>query len=44
LHIQIFFLVCVIAAGAYGGYSVSPKILAVQAAPALIALVLLWLA
>ena len=44
LHIQIFFLVCVIAAGAYGGYFVSPKILAVQAAPALIALVLLWLA
>jgi putative membrane protein len=44
LHIQIFFLACVVTAGAYGGYSVSPKILAVQAAPALIALVLLWLA
>jgi putative membrane protein len=42
-HIQIFFLICVVAAGAYGGYSVSPKILAVQAAPALLALVLLWL-
>jgi putative membrane protein len=43
MHIQIFFLICVIAAGAYGGYSVSPKILAVQAAPALLALILLWL-
>jgi putative membrane protein len=43
LHILIFFLICVIVAGAYGGYSVSPKILAVQAAPALLALILLWL-
>ncbi len=42
-HIQIFFLICVIAAGAYGGYSVSPKIVVVQAAPALIALILVWL-
>ena len=42
-HIQIFFLICVVAAGAYGSYSVNPKILAVQAAPALLALVLLWL-
>jgi len=38
----MFFLICVVAAGAYGGYSVSPKIFAVQAMPALIALVLLW--
>jgi putative membrane protein len=43
MHIQIFFLICVVAAGAYGGYSVSPKIVLVQAAPALLALVLLWL-
>lgn len=43
-HIQIFFLICVAAAGAYGGYSVSPRIFLVQAAPALIALILLWLA
>jgi putative membrane protein len=42
LHIEMFFLICVVAAGAYGGYSVSPKIFAVQAMPALIALVLLW--
>lgn len=44
LHIQVFFLLCVIAAGAYGGYSVSRKILLVQAAPALLALILLLLA
>jgi putative membrane protein len=43
LHIQLFFLLCVVAAGSYGGYSVSPKILLVQAAPALLALILLWL-
>jgi putative membrane protein len=43
MHIQVFFLICVIAAGAYGGYSVSPKILAVQAAPALLALIPLFL-
>jgi len=42
LHIEMFFLICVVAAGADGGYSVSPKIFAVQAMPALIALVLLW--
>jgi putative membrane protein len=42
-HIQLFVLICVAAAGAYGGYSVSPKILLVQGAPALLALVLLWL-
>ena len=42
LHIEMFFLICVVAAGAYSGYSVSPKIFAVQAMPALIALVLLW--
>jgi putative membrane protein len=42
LHSEMFFLICVVAAGAYGGYSVSPKIFAVQAMPALIALVLLW--
>src|ERR1700759_5488702 len=43
-HMQIFFLICVAAAGPYGGYSVSPRIFLVQAAPALIALILLWLA
>src|SRR3954466_11947916 len=33
MHIQVFFLICVIAAGAYGGYSVSPKILAGAGGP-----------
>ncbi|MEJ0012667.1 MAG: DUF1304 domain-containing protein [Bauldia sp.] len=41
--IATFFLACVIVAGAYGGWSVSRRILYVQAAPALVALVLLWL-
>jgi putative membrane protein len=38
-----FFLVCVIAAGAYGAYSVSRAILYVQALPASAALAALWL-
>ena len=40
-HIKIFFLTCVIVAGAYGAYSVSRRILYIQAAPALAALDLL---
>jgi putative membrane protein len=43
-QIKVFFLLCVIAAGAYGAYSVSRRILFVQAAPAALALVMLWLA
>src|SRR5512137_983395 len=38
-----FFLLCVIAAGAYGAYSVSRVILFVQALPASAALAALWL-
>src|SRR3954447_5467226 len=34
MHIQVFFLICVIAADAYGGYSVSPQFRAVQASGA----------
>jgi putative membrane protein len=41
--IATFFLACVIAAGLYGGWSVSRRILYVQAAPALLAVILLWL-
>lgn len=41
-QLQVFFLGCVIVAGAYGAYSVSKKILFVQAAPAALALALLW--
>ncbi|MBC3921120.1 DUF1304 domain-containing protein [Undibacterium sp. CY18W] len=42
-HVKIFFLTCVIIAGAYGAYSVSRRILYIQAAPAAVALVLLHL-
>ena len=44
LEIKTFFLGCVIIAGAYGAYSVSKRILYVQAMPAIVALVLCWLA
>ncbi len=43
-QIKVFFLLCVIAAGAYGAASVSLRILYVQALPAVLALLLLWLA
>jgi putative membrane protein len=43
-EIKVFFLLCVIVAGVYGAVTVSRKILFVQAAPAAIALILLWLA
>jgi putative membrane protein len=43
-QIKAFFLLCVIAAGVYGACSVSRKILFVQAIPAAIALILLYLA
>jgi putative membrane protein len=42
LHIKTYFLICVIIAGAYGAYSVSKRIFFVQALPAIVALVLLW--
>ena len=43
-QIKVFFLLCVIVAGAYGAASVSMRILYVQALPAALALLLLWLA
>ncbi len=43
-QIKAFFLLCVIVAGVYGAATVSRRILYVQAAPATIALILLWLA
>ena len=43
-QIKVFFLLCVIVAGIYGALSVSQRILFVQAAPAALALILLWLA
>jgi putative membrane protein len=43
-QIKSFFLVCVIVAGAYGAATVSRRILFVQAAPAVLALLLVLLA
>src|SRR5258708_31032987 len=43
-QIKIFFLLCVIVAGIYGAATVSRRILYVQAFPAALALILLWLA
>jgi len=42
-EIKIFFLSCVVIAGLYGAWSVSRKILYVQALPALLGLVLISL-
>ena len=42
-QIKAFFLLCVIVAGVYGAATVSQRILLVQAAPAALALILLWL-
>jgi len=42
VDIITFFLLCVVVAGLYGGYSVKRSIVYIQAFPALITLVLLW--
>jgi putative membrane protein len=42
-QIKAFFLACVIVAGVYGAATVSRRILFVQAAPAALALIVLWL-
>lgn len=44
LSIKTFFLACVVVAGVFGAATVSPRVLLVQAAPALAALLLLRLA
>lgn len=41
VQVKIFFLACVIVAGAYGAYSVSRRIFWAQAFPAIVALALL---
>jgi putative membrane protein len=43
-QIKTFFLLCVVVAGVYGAATVSRRILVVQAAPAVLALIVLWLA
>jgi len=42
-QIKTFFLLCVIVAGIYGAVTVSRRILVVQAAPAAVALILIWI-
>jgi putative membrane protein len=42
-QIKMFFLLCVIVAGAYGAWTVSRRILFVQALPAALAVIFLWL-
>lgn len=42
VDVLAFFLGCVVVAGLYGAWSVSRRILWIQAAPAVVALVLLW--
>lgn len=44
VEIQVFFLICVIIAGLYGSLTAKRSILFVQAAPAALALLLVWLA
>jgi putative membrane protein len=43
LQIKTFFLLCVIVAGVYGAATVSSRILMVQALPAALALLMVWL-
>lgn len=40
---KVFFLICVVVAGAFGAATVSKRILLVQAAPAAAALICVWL-
>lgn len=42
-HLLVFFLLCVIVAGAFGAWTVKPTIFLVQGVPALVALILVFL-
>ena len=44
VKIQLFFLVCVIVAGIYGGLTTKRSILWIQALPGIVAAVIVWLA
>jgi len=44
VDVTVFFLACVIVAGIFGGITASRRILLVQALPAAIALIFVWLA
>ncbi|PIU00923.1 MAG: DUF1304 domain-containing protein [Bdellovibrionales bacterium CG10_big_fil_rev_8_21_14_0_10_45_34] len=43
-QLALFFLICILVAAIYGGYSVSRRILLVQGIPALLALIAAWFA
>ncbi|MEM7134096.1 MAG: DUF1304 domain-containing protein [Chloroflexota bacterium] len=40
---KLFFLICVTIAGIYGGMTASPRIVLIQAVPAIVALIFVWL-
>ena len=44
LHIKTFFLACIAVAGAYGGITVGFRLFLFQGVPAILAIVLLWIA
>jgi putative membrane protein len=43
VQIKAFFLICVIIAGIYGGYSVNKRIFFIQSLPALLGLILIYI-
>ncbi len=43
IQLQLFFLICILIAGVFGGFSASKKILFIQALPALVTLVILFI-
>jgi putative membrane protein len=43
VDVKIFFLVCVVVAGVFGGLTAKPSIMFTQGLPALIALIFVWL-
>jgi putative membrane protein len=43
LSVKTFFLICVLVAGLFGAYTASRKIFWIQAAPAILALIMLYL-
>jgi putative membrane protein len=44
LHFKTFVLACIAVAGAYGGYTVGFRLFLFQGVPAIVAIVLLWIA
>ncbi len=44
VDVKIFFLVCVVIAGVFGGLTAKPSLILTQGLPALVALVFVWMA